>query len=139
MSNSNHLRLQLLNLTTCSLKIVVIPSDPVIFIMDNACIHKHVDEIDLVTQHAVKYLPPYSPIFNPIEEMFNETKSFAKQYLQSHKNYLYYRPENLPMMIHKMNILKAAVYLVMDSISAVNCAIYDQHQTFFMPQALKDL
>lgn len=65
------------SLHQCSLKIAATRSHLVIFIMDNARIHKRVDEIDLASQHTVKYPPRYSLMFNPIEEIFNELKSFV--------------------------------------------------------------
>ena len=41
-------------------------------IMDNAGIHKIAPVRELLTQNGVtvKLLPPYSPLFNPIENVF---------------------------------------------------------------------
>ena len=51
-----------------------------IFIMDNATIHRHAGVRDVVepTRHEIKYLPPYSPFLNPIEECFSKWKGFVK-------------------------------------------------------------
>jgi len=50
-------------------------------IMDNASIH-HVDPVvELITAAGalVRFLPPYSPDLNPIEEVFAEVKHFWKK------------------------------------------------------------
>jgi transposase len=52
-----------------------------VIVMDNASIH-HDDRLqEIVTPYGVsiEYLPPYSPDFNPIEQSFNELKSFIKR------------------------------------------------------------
>ena len=51
--------------------------------MDNASIH-HVDGItDLIQGVGVLalFLPPYSPDFNPIEELFSKLKTTIKSYV----------------------------------------------------------
>ena len=57
-----------------------------ILIMDNCSVLK-VNEIREVLQHAgiiVLFLPPYSPEFNPLEEVFSN----VKQYLRRHDELL---------------------------------------------------
>ena len=53
-----------------------------VVIMDNASIH-HVEAItDLIENQAnaqLHFLPPYSPILNPIEEVFGQVKSILKE------------------------------------------------------------
>ena len=58
-------------------------------IMDNAAFHKGEDIRDLIYTrgHKLLYLPPYSPFFNPIENMFAQWKghvrsSYAKSMLE---------------------------------------------------------
>ena len=48
-----------------------------VLIMDNASIHKIAPVRELLTQNGVtvKFLPPYSPQFNPIENVFGYIKS----------------------------------------------------------------
>ena len=48
-----------------------------VLIMDNASIHKIAPVRELLTQNGVtvKFLPPYSPQFNPIENIFGYIKS----------------------------------------------------------------
>ena len=53
-----------------------------VLVMDNCSVH-HVQEVsDLLHQTGIHYifLPPYSPVLNPIEEAF----SYVKQYLREH-------------------------------------------------------
>ena len=50
-----------------------------LFIMVNATIHHHAGVRDVVgsTRHEIKYLPPYSPFLNPIQECFSKWKGFV--------------------------------------------------------------
>ena len=51
-----------------------------IVVMDNAAIH-HVDEVVrtiFATGAIVRFLPPYSPDYNPLEESFSKVKAFLK-------------------------------------------------------------
>ena len=53
-----------------------------VVVLDNASIH-HVDDIMSMVEEVgalVMFLPPYSPDFNPIEELFSKVKTTAKQY-----------------------------------------------------------
>ena len=48
--------------------------------MDNASIH-HVEEVvDMIRASGalIRFLPPYSPDLNPIEEAFSKVKSFLR-------------------------------------------------------------
>ena len=50
-------------------------------VLDNASIH-HLDAvIELITVAGalVRFLPPYSPDLNPIEEVFSKIKAFIKE------------------------------------------------------------
>jgi len=48
-----------------------------VLVLDNAAIHKLKRLRELCEQHGVKlrFLPPYSPDFNPIEATFNDIKA----------------------------------------------------------------
>ena len=49
-------------------------------IMDNASIH-HVDRVVTTIQQTgalVRFLPPYTPDYNPIEELFFKIKAYLK-------------------------------------------------------------
>ena len=45
-----------------------------VFIFDNAPVHKRASEAQLCPEHSLRYLAPYSPFFNPIEELFSKFK-----------------------------------------------------------------
>lgn len=62
------------------------PSD--IAIMDNLTIHKNksVEEIINATGATVRYLPPYSPDFNPIEMMWSKMKAFLRKWKNSYQS-----------------------------------------------------
>ncbi|KAF9991510.1 hypothetical protein BGZ80_009079, partial [Entomortierella chlamydospora] len=49
--------------------------------MDNASIHKSPQVRELIEEacHFCKYLPPYSPFLNPIEECWSKIKSTFKR------------------------------------------------------------
>ena len=71
---------------------VLVPFDGVspnsIVVMDNASIH-HVDsvvETILSVGALVRFLPPYSPDMNPIEEVFGEVKHLLQTTLVSRKH-----------------------------------------------------
>lgn len=51
-----------------------------IVIMDNAKIHHGYGVVHLLERLGVLvfYLPPYSPNFNPIEELFSKNKSYLR-------------------------------------------------------------
>ena len=62
-------------LERCSLKIAEEqPGVDVVFIFDNAPIHRQAIQAVLCDNHSIKYLPPYSPFFNPLEEAFSKFK-----------------------------------------------------------------
>ena len=55
-----------------------------ILLMDNCSIH-HVDSVKETLRSVgilVRYLPPYSPDYNPIEEAFSFVKAFLKDHEQ---------------------------------------------------------
>ena len=55
-------------------------NDRSVVVMDNASIH-HVDRVVATIQHTgavIRFLPPYSPDLNPIEEVFAKVKSYLK-------------------------------------------------------------
>lgn len=58
-------------------------------IMDNARIHKRQDIQDIVQNSGcyLKFLPPYSPMLNPIEKAFSKIKSYARSILSSNTDH----------------------------------------------------
>ena len=56
------------------------PNDSIV-IMDNCTIHHgvQVQEVLEIRGFSWRYLPPYSPFFNPIENMFSTWKHLVKE------------------------------------------------------------
>ena len=52
-----------------------------VVVMDNASIHHVAAVVELITAAGalVRFLPPYSPDVNPIEEVFSKIKAFLKE------------------------------------------------------------
>ena len=52
-------------------------------LMDNVSFHKSKRILELITKsnNKILFIPPYSPDFNPIEEVFAELKSFVRRYV----------------------------------------------------------
>jgi len=55
-----------------------------VIIMDNASIHCNARIEELITSHEceVRYLPPYSPDFNPIELSFSVLKAWVRRHFE---------------------------------------------------------
>ena len=85
-----------------------------VVILDNASIH-HVDAVvDLITAAGalVRFLPPYSPDLNPIEEVFSQVKSYIKD------NEIIYKTTKEPRLI---------VASAFASITTQDCQNYIRH------------
>ena len=66
----------------CQLSKVLKPGD--ILVMDNLATHKSPSVLGLFEKMNVRValLPPYSPDFNPIENMFSKVKAYLKKVMQ---------------------------------------------------------
>ncbi len=66
-----------------------------ILVLDNSSVH-HVQVSELLDQAGILhfFLPPYSPDFNPAEEMF----SYIKYYLKNHDEVLQSMPDPIPLL-----------------------------------------
>ena len=63
---------------------------PMVIILDNVSIHTNDDVTRLIEDagHLVRYLPPYSPDYNPIELTFGVLKSYIKRnFVWTRQNY----------------------------------------------------
>ena len=51
--------------------------------MDNVSFHKskRIKELVESTSNKLLFIPPYSPDFNPIEEVFSEMKAYIRRYI----------------------------------------------------------
>ena len=52
-------------------------------LMDNVAFHKSKRILELVTKsrNTILFIPPYSPDFNPIEEVFSKMKAYIRRYI----------------------------------------------------------
>ena len=85
-----------------------------VLILDNCSVH-HIAEVkDLLRQSGIVFLPlpPYSPDFNPLEEVF----SYIKAYLRKHE-------ELLDIISDPSDVIKAAF----DSLTPGHCDSYVTH------------
>ena len=103
-----------------------------VVVIDNAAIH-HVDAvIDLITAAGalVRFLPPYSPDLNPIEEAFSKVKAYLKD------NELVYQSTADPRVTSCFSLhLLLADLLLLLSCSQVNSSVPAQcfeGQTFLI-------
>ena len=88
------------------------PKSVVVF--DNASIHHLSTVIDIITAAGaiVRFLPPYSPDLNPIEEVFSKVKAYLRD------NQHAYQSTQIPRVI---------VALAFTTITKENCTSYIKH------------
>lgn len=82
--------------------------------MDNAAIH-HVERVVRSIHNTgaiTRFLPPYSPGYNPLEESFSKVKSYLKA------NELAYNIITEPRLL---------IAMAFNSVTAENCAGYIKH------------
>ena len=85
-----------------------------VVILDNASIH-HIDAVlDMIiaTGALVRFLPPYSPDLNPIEEVFSQVKSYIRD------NEIIYQTTKKPQLI---------IVSAFASITTQDCQNYIKH------------
>lgn len=90
-----------------------------VVVLDNASIH-HVDAVcDLISAAGalVRFLPPYSPDLNPIEEVFSKVKSYLRD------NEIAFRSTSQPMA--RLIILEAFL-----SVTKQDCMNYIKHSGY---------
>lgn len=91
-------------------------------VLDNVSLHKTKQVRDLVgqTRHTLVFLPPYSPMMNPIEEVFSKVKLCARNMLADPENH-----ENL------IDVIKESVATV----TATDCNNYYMNMYMKLPPA----
>lgn len=92
-----------------------------VIILDNVPFHKHISirsKFDETTR-LLKYLPPYSPFLNPIENMFSKWKNAIRQL----------RPRNEQ---HLFELIDTAA----DTITSDDCAAYFRNIYTFLPKCI---
>ena len=88
-----------------------------VVVMDNASIH-HIDRVIKAiyqTGAIVRFLPPYSPDLQPLEEVFSKVKSFLK------RNEIVYNSSDTPSLI---------VTLAFTTVTTGDCINYIKHAEY---------
>lgn len=93
------------------------PGDRSIIVMDNCTVHHTQQLKDLVESAGVLllFLPPYSPDFNPIEELF----SYVKYYLKEHDD-----------VIQALNDITPILKSAFDSVTSSQCNGWITHSGY---------
>lgn len=107
------------------------------FIFDNAPAHRRAEEASLQTHHSIRRLPPYSPMFNPIEELFSKFKSAIKRQLQERREEIATIPQGITMKDHRHRILLECARSSFVSITPTDCGNWDRHMFSFVDIALQ--
>ncbi|KAH7980081.1 hypothetical protein HPB49_012979 [Dermacentor silvarum] len=113
------------------------PTSHAVFIFDNAPAHHRAGNATLASMtHSVKNLPPYSPFFNPIEEMFSKFKWHVKAFLSERHQELLTTPSGMTKKDHRRAMLIEAAVHSMQRVQSADCASYDEHTFSFLDAAL---
>lgn len=115
------------------------PETEAVFIFDNAPAHNRADQADLASsKHSIKRLPPYSPFFNPIEEVFAKFKGIVKDYLSDRSDEVLATPQGVTKKEHRRSLLVNAANHAMPLVQRVDCAAFDRHNFSFVQAALRE-
>jgi transposase len=89
------------------------PGSRSVIVMDNASVHhKEAEEIVAVCRQKgvwVRFLPPYSPDFNPIEESFSDLKAFIRRHYRRKRPELDTYQEFLEWAVREVGTGEAAI------------------------------
>ncbi|KAH7948851.1 hypothetical protein HPB49_002796 [Dermacentor silvarum] len=114
------------------------PGAEAVFLFDNAPAHRRAEAVVLATsEHSMKRLPPCSPFFNPIEEVFSKFKAGVKTFLAERQDDLFTTPPVLSKKQHRRALLVEAAGESMQHVLRVECAAYDRHNYTFVQAALE--
>ena len=85
-----------------------------VVVFDNASIHHLETVVDLITASGalVRFLPPYSPDLNPIEEAFSKVKAYLRE------NQVAFQCTKSPRLV---------VASAFQSVTTENCISYIKH------------
>lgn len=112
------------------------PDCEAVIIMDNAPAHRRAKDAAVSDLHTVMYLPPYSPFFNPIEELFSKFKLGVKAYMRERSEDIFTRPDDITVKEHRWRLLQSATQDAMQKIHQADCRAYDRHSFEFVAPAL---
>lgn len=113
------------------------PGQNAVIIMDNAPAHKRAQMALLCDGHTVKYLPPYSPFFNPIEEMFAKFKFDVRAFLTEREEEILAHPAGTTIRDHRRSFLLQAAQQCMERLHRVDCASFDRNHFRYVSEALE--
>ena len=114
----------------------------VLFIFDNAPCH-NVDFNHLRNHHNVRKLPPWSPMFSPIEEVFSIWKFEIKRILAEAdvRNELMNLGDNrqVTMIQWRKNISKREGLSALAVITQAKCSQFYNHSLLFLYKAIREI
>jgi hypothetical protein len=92
-----------------------------VFVFDNVAFHKCVEIQEKITNagHRLKFLPPYSPFLNPIENLFSKWKQLV-------------RTANCNNEVELLNVIDE----VYSDITTVDCEGFYRHMLTFLPRCI---
>ncbi|KAH7959856.1 hypothetical protein HPB49_014353 [Dermacentor silvarum] len=112
------------------------PGAEAVFLFENAPAHRRAEAVVLAAiEHLMKRLPPYSPFFNPIEEVFSKFKAGVKNFLAERQDYLFTTPPGISKKQHRRALFVEAAGESMQHVLRVKCAAYDRHNYTFVQAA----
>ncbi|KAH7976470.1 hypothetical protein HPB52_014430 [Rhipicephalus sanguineus] len=113
------------------------PATEAVFLFDNAPAHRRAEQAALAaSERTVKRLPPYSPFFNPIEELFSKLKAGVKVFVTERRDDLLTTPVGISKKEHRRGLLVEAAGRSMQLIQRVEFAAYDRHNYTYVHAAL---
>ncbi|GMF36767.1 unnamed protein product [Phytophthora lilii] len=112
----------------------------VVVVCDNASIHNGVKEVlhhsDYVGVELIK-LSPYSPMLNPIENVFSVFKAGVKSYLASHRDAILRVPRGVSKVAHRSDyVMRAARYSMSTKVTPDLCDSEAAHTLALHARAL---
>ncbi|KUF82461.1 hypothetical protein AM588_10000386 [Phytophthora nicotianae] len=112
----------------------------VVVVCDNASIHAGVKEVtqlsDYVGVELIK-LSPYSPMLNPIENVFSVFKSGVKSYLAEHRDAILRPPRGVTKAEHRASyMIRAAKHSMSTKVTSELCDSKAAHTLSFHARAL---
>lgn len=126
------------------------PNMSAVFIFDNTPVHSRALDARLSNLHQVKYLPPHSPFFNPMDKVFGKFNQvslasisqhtafqFVKKWFSENADTVAQIPHGYTMKSHRQRILLSLCQPGFSEISPINCASYDLHTFTFVDAALR--
>lgn len=93
-------------------------------------------DAQLKVGHTGKFLPPYSPMFNPIEELFSKFKSVVKHNLRLRRNELIVTPSDISITENRRRLLTDIAITALAEATPLECNNWDRHMFSFIEPAL---